>query len=103
MECTNSYTLRISSHKHWRRKVKKERRRRLRQLTARARDEEAERLRKQLEEDPDYVLWLKDQEEIKAERQKREEEEHVKAEQAWLDAEVCNIQLNKFFFFLYKT
>ena len=76
------------SHKEWRRRVKKERRKRLRRVAARARDEEADRLQQRFELSEDYVRWSAEQAKLQAENEKRAEEEHERLEKAWLEAEV---------------
>lgn len=78
------------AHREWRRLVKKERRKRLRQKAARERDEEADRLKKTLLQSSDYWLWLQDQNKQQEEEEKRAQEEHAQLEKAWLEAEVSN-------------
>jgi hypothetical protein len=81
-------SLKRLSHKEWRRQVKKKRRKRLRRKAARERDEEADRLRRILEQSANYLQWLEEKHKLKEEEEKRIEEERAELEKAWLEAEV---------------
>ncbi|XP_058805525.1 U2 small nuclear ribonucleoprotein auxiliary factor 35 kDa subunit-related protein 2 [Phymastichus coffea] len=76
------------SHRDWRRQVKKQRRKRLRQKAARERDQEEQRLQLVFEQSEDYLHWFKEQEHLRQEEEKRAREEHDRLEKAWLEAEV---------------
>lgn len=76
------------NRKEWRRIVKKDRRRRKRQLLAQERDANEERLRAALENNMAYMKFCTDEEKEAKEEETREQEKHAERERLWLEEEV---------------
>lgn len=76
------------THKEWRRIARKERRRRIRRLTAQERDANEERLRAALESNMEYLKFYAEEEKQKEEKEAQEKKEHAERERLWLEEEV---------------
>jgi len=76
------------SHKEWRRIVKKERRKRKRQIMAQERDANEERLRAALENNMEYMQFCAEKEKQEKEKEVQEQEKHAERERLWLEEEV---------------
>lgn len=76
------------SHKEWRRIVKKERRRHIRQRVAQERDANEEKLRAALICNKDYLNWRAEQKKQEKEKEVREQEEQAEQNRLWLEEEV---------------
>lgn len=76
------------THKEWRRIARKERRRRIRRLTAQERDANEERLRAALENNMEYLKFYAEKEKQQEEKKTQEEKEHAERERLWLEEEV---------------
>jgi len=76
------------SHKEWRRIVKKERRKRKRQIMAQERDANEERLRAALENNMEYMQFCAEKEKQEKEKKVQEQEKHAERERLWLEEEV---------------
>lgn len=92
------------THKEWRCIAKKERRRRIRRLTARERDANEERLKAALESNMEYLKFYAEKEKQMEETEAQEEREHAERERLWLEEEVGHfaitcISSQEFFFY----
>lgn len=76
------------THKEWRRIAKKERRKRIRRLTAQERDANEERLRAALANNMAYLKFCAEEEKQKKEKEAQEQKEHAERERLWLEEEV---------------
>lgn len=76
------------THKEWRRIAKKERRRRIRRLTAQERDANEERLVAALESNMEYLKFCAEKENHEKEKEEQEQKEHAEREKLWLEEEV---------------
>lgn len=76
------------SHREWRRIVRKERRKRKRQIIAQERDANEERLRAALENNMEYMQFCAEKEKQEKEKEAREQEKHEERERLWLEEEV---------------
>ncbi|KAG5324756.1 U2AFL protein, partial [Acromyrmex heyeri] len=76
------------SHKEWRRIVKRERRKRKRQMMAQERDANEERLRAALENNMEYMQFCAEKEKQEKEKEAREQEKHAERERFWLEEEI---------------
>lgn len=76
------------THKEWRGIAKKERRRRIRRLTARERDVNEKRLRAALESNMEYLKFYAEKEKQTEEKETQEKREHAERERLWLEEEV---------------
>ncbi|CAD6213197.1 GSCOCG00003960001-RA-CDS [Cotesia congregata] len=75
-------------HKEWRKIVKKERRKRVRQKTAQLRDAEEKQLQVALERSAGYLNWLLEQKLLQEEKERKKAEELAEQEKQWLENEV---------------
>ncbi|XP_055917523.1 U2 small nuclear ribonucleoprotein auxiliary factor 35 kDa subunit-related protein 2 isoform X2 [Eupeodes corollae] len=75
-------------HKEWRKEVKKLRRQRIRQKLAEQRNKIAAEEESARSNDPDYIQWLREQEELEVLEREHEERQRQEQEELWLRREL---------------